>query len=132
MYSDHKPFVAGKKTWEKAMVKEQLYEGSYNVETANGDTYCQNRFHMKKTKESMDNPSAPVEQPQGHASSLPGTLQLKPRQTQQKIKGQSSKQKLPVQCLTVYNTRPSLVTRPSLTTIQTVTKPPVWFKDHIR
>ena len=59
-----KPFVAGKKTWEKAMVKERLDERSYTVETANGDTYRRNRFHVRKTKESMDNTSAPVEQPQ--------------------------------------------------------------------
>lgn len=78
-----KPFVAGKKTWEKAMIKERLDERSYTVETASGDTYRRNRFHLRKTKESMDNPSAPVEQPQGHASSLLDTLQLKSREIQQ-------------------------------------------------
>ena len=52
-----KPFVAGKKTWEKAMVKERLDERSYTVETANGDMYRRNRFHVRKTKESMDNTS---------------------------------------------------------------------------
>jgi len=77
-----KPFVAGKKTWEKAMVKERLDERSYTVETANGDTYRRNRFHMRKTKESMDNTSAPVEQLQGQTSPLPDTLQLRSREIQ--------------------------------------------------
>ena len=90
-----KPFVAGKKTWEKAMVKERLDERSYTVETANGDTYHRNRFHVRKTKESMDNTSAPVEQPQGF---------------NEPQRMQSSKQKHLVQFLTVYNTRPCLIT----------------------
>ena len=46
-----KPFVVRRKTWQKAVVKEGLDERSYAVETANGDTYRGNRFHMRKTKE---------------------------------------------------------------------------------
>ena len=65
------------------MVKEWLDKRSYTVETENRDTYRPNRFHMRKTKESMDNPSAPVEQRQTHASSLSHTLQPKSREIQQ-------------------------------------------------
>ena len=78
-----KPFVAGTKTWEKAMVKERLDERLYTVETSNGDMYRRNRFYVRKTKESMDNTSAPVEQPQGQTSPLPDTLQLRSKEIQQ-------------------------------------------------
>ena len=104
-----KPFVAGKKTWEKAMFKERVDERSYTVETANGDTYRRNKFHVRKTKESMDNTSAPVEQPQGQTSPLPDTLQLSGRFNEPQ-RMQCSKQKHLVQFLTVYNTRPCLIT----------------------
>lgn len=131
-----KPFVAGKKTWEKAMVKERLHERSYTVETANGDTYRRNRQHMRKTKESMDNPCAPVEQPQRHASSLPDTLQVKSREIHQTRERTAQQAETPsampdgVQHKAVpdHQTIPDHISTRS----RHATKPPAWLKDYIR
>ena len=124
-----KPFVAGKKTWEKAMVKEQVDETLYTVETANGDTYRRNRFHMRKTKESMDNTSAPVEQPQGQTSPLPDTLQLRSREIQRATENAVQQAETPgaipdgVQHKAIPD---HTSTRP-----RRVTKPPAWLKDYV-
>lgn len=125
-----KPFVAGKKTWEKAMVKERLDERSYTVETANSDTYRRNRFHVRKTKESMDNTSAPVEQPHGQTSPLPDTLQLRSREIQRATENAVQQAETPgaipdgVQHEGVPDHTSTLPRR--------VTKPPAWLKDYVR
>ena len=124
-----KPFVAGKKR-EKAMVKERLDERSYTVETANGDTYRRNRFHVRKTKESMDNASPPVEQPQGQTSPLPDTLQLRSREIQRATENAVQQAETPgaipdgVQHEAVPDHTSTLPRR--------VAKPAAWLKDYVR
>jgi hypothetical protein len=46
--------------WKKATVASRLDERSYVVETANGETYRRNRFHLKKSKENADIPEPEV------------------------------------------------------------------------
>ena len=125
-----KPFVAGKKTWEKAMVKERLDERSYTVETANGDTYRRNRFHMRKTKESMGDPRAPVKQVQGHTSPLPDTLQLRSREIQRT--NEKAVQQAETPSAIPYGVPDNAVPDHSSTRLRRVTKPPVWLKDYVR
>ena len=125
-----KPFVAGKKTWEKAMVKERLDERSYTVETANGDMYRRNRFHVRKTKESMDNTSAPVEQPQGQTSPLPDTLQLRSREIQRATENAVQQAETPgaIPDGVQHKAMPDH----TLTHPRRVTKPPAWLKEYVR
>ena len=125
-----KPFVAGKKTWEKAMVKERLDERSYTVETANGDTYRRNRFHVRKTKESMDNTSAPVEQPQGQTSPLPDTLQLRSREIQRATENAVQQAETPGAI--PDGVQHKAIPDHTSTCPRRVTKPPAWLKDYVR
>ena len=46
-----KPFVLGQKEWKKGLVVERLDERSYELETAAGFSYRQNRAHLKRTNE---------------------------------------------------------------------------------
>ena len=46
-----KPFTLGQKEWKKGVIVERLNERSYEVETADGFSYRQNRVHLKRTNE---------------------------------------------------------------------------------
>ena len=113
-----KPFEAGKKTWEKAMVKERL-----------GDTYRRNRFHVRKTKESMDNTSAPVEQPQGQTSPLPDTLQLRSREIQRAAENVVQQAETPGAI--PAGVQHKAIPDHTSTRLRHVTKPPAWLKDYV-
>ena len=48
-----KPYVLGKKVWEKGIINARLDERSYEVQAENGQCYRRNRVDLKPTHESM-------------------------------------------------------------------------------
>lgn len=46
-----KPFTLGQKERKKGVIVERLDERSYEVKTADGSSYRQNRVHLKRTNE---------------------------------------------------------------------------------
>ncbi len=105
-----RPFQLGRKTWDKAMVKQRLDERSYEVETESGSTYRRNRVDLNRT----------AEQPDGEQSTTPSVLQT--AGTDAGTTEQSEPQDL----------QPARGSCPTSSRPQRATKEPAYLKDYIR
>jgi hypothetical protein len=105
-----KPFQLGSKVWKKATVASRLDERSYVVETANGETYRRNRFHLKKSKGNADTPEPEV---------TPRSPESSPSNTTTSTNGAAPIPEIP--------TPAAPPARP-----QRTRRPPVYLKDYIQ